>query len=240
MPQQYSFEAKVRTQKGKAHAGSLRRNGRVPGVVYGQGKESQAVELEDKEMNALIAKTMGLNALLTMKLADEKGGTSERTVMFKEVQREPVKSKLWHVDFYLVDPASKLKLKVPVRLEGVAAGTKEGGILEHGVRSLNVRCLPSAIPSAIKVDVSNLGLDQSILLEQLPRSEGVDFLDDPHAVLAHVAAVEEEAPAAAAAGTTDQPEVIGEKEKEAKRAEKEGAKAPAADAKDAKAAPAKK
>lgn len=248
-----SFKAKARTGLGKAYSAQLRREGKVPGVVYGHSSKPQNVEMPEKEMEALIAKTLGTNSLLTMEI---EGGTEpQATVMFKDMQRDPVKSKLVHIDFYQVDPKFPLKLKIPVSVTGVAVGVKEGGgILQRARRFLNVRCLPTAIPRTIQVDVSAVGLDQSILLKDLPKSEGVEFLDDPHSVLVHVAAVEEEAaPVAAeavAGAVPAQPEVIGEKERDAKRAEKEGAAgaapapaggkaaAPAAGAKPA-AAPAK-
>jgi large subunit ribosomal protein L25 len=235
-----SFKAKLRSGSGKAYAAGLRREGKVPGVLYGQATQPQNLELEAKEMESLIAKTLGANALLTMNL--EGGKNPQETVMFKDVQRDPVKSKLLHIDFYHVDMAHTLKLKIPVAVTGVAAGVKEGGgILQRARRFLNVRCLPSAIPKSIQVDVSAVDLDQSILLQDLPKVPGVEFLDDPHSVLVHVAAPEEEAaaaPVAEAGAAPAQPEVIGEKEREAKRAEKETGAPAAAPAAGGKAAPA--
>jgi large subunit ribosomal protein L25 len=254
----YVFTAKIRQGHGKAYAAGLRREGKVPGVLYGHEGKPQSVEVSEREIEGLITKTLGANALLTMKLDPSTGSgqaPSEETVMFKDIQRDPVKTKLVHIDFYHVDPKHPLKLKIPVETTGTSVGVKDGGgILQKPRRFLNVRCLSNAIPHSIKVDISNVGLDQSILLQDLAKIPGVEFLDDPHSVLAHVAAIEEEAaaaPAAAAGEAPAQPEVIGEKEREAKRAEKEGAstgsaqapsaeggKAPAKGA--APAAPAKK
>jgi large subunit ribosomal protein L25 len=86
--------------------------------------------------------------------------------MFKEVQREPVKGRFQHIDFYHIDPAHPIKLRVPVVLEGVPVGVREkGGILSHPTRTLRVRCLPADIPAEIKVDVSKMDVDQSLLLQ---------------------------------------------------------------------------
>jgi len=133
------------------------------------------------------------------------------------------------VDFYHIDPAHPIKLRVPVVLEGVPAGVREkGGILSHPTRTLRVRCLPADIPSEIKVDVSKMDVDESLLLQDYTPPKGVTFLGDPHTVLALVTVVEEEKapePAAAAAA----PELVGAK----KPAEGEAAAAAAPGAKPA-------
>jgi len=243
MQTKYEFKATVREGKGKAEAAALRRAGKVPAVVYGQGKEPLNLAVDAAAIQMLISKTFGLNALIAAKVDDGKGGVIEKTVMFKDYQKEPVKDLLIHVDFYNVDFDHEIKLRIPVQLEGVPLAIKEGGILEHGARSLRVRCLPTAIPQAIKVDVRNLAMDQNILLQDVPKIEGVTFLEHAHTVLAHVAQVEEEkAPevAAVVAEGEKAPEVIGEKEREAARTAKEGDKPAAAGKAAAPAAPAAK
>ena len=187
----YIIEAKLRQGQGKGYASKARRAGRLPGVIYGPAAEPLRVEMETRAVELLYRDTLGKNALLTMKL-DRDGKVDEQTVMFKDLQREPVKSKPLHVDFYHVDPKHPLNLDVPVVLEGTAAGVKEGGILEHGVRNIHVRCLPEHIPSSIHVDISNLNVEENILLQDITPPEGVTFLTDAHAVLAHVAEVKEE------------------------------------------------
>src|SRR4051812_12731000 len=96
---EFKFEAKVRTQLGKAHSNRMRREGRIPAVLYGQDTKPTSLELAEREIETLISKTMGANALLNMQLTAEGGTPSGQTVMFKEIQREPVKNKLTHVDF---------------------------------------------------------------------------------------------------------------------------------------------
>jgi large subunit ribosomal protein L25 len=235
---EYKFEAKTRTESGKKYARGLRAQGLLPAIVYGRGEKSFAVEVSAKELPLLFLRTLGKNALLTMHLTDGAGKTTDTTVMFKDVQREPVKGKFQHIDFYHVDPAHPLKLKVPVVLEGAAKGVKElGGMLSQPTRNITVRCLPSDIPADIRIDISDLGVDESVLLQDVTPPKGVSFLGDPHTVLALVTTIEEEKapePAAAAADAAKGPEVITAKKPE------EGAAAPAAAGKDAKAAPAKK
>ncbi len=226
-----SFTATVRPGRGKGASRGLRAQDRLPAVVYGPGRAALAVEVSAKEIPQLYLRTLGRNSLLTMHLTDEKGASASSTVMFKEVQREPVKDRFQHVDFYHVDPAKPLKLRVPVVLEGVPVGVREkGGILNHPTRALRVRCLPADIPAEIRVDVSKLDLGGSLLLQDCVPPKGVNFLGDPHIVLALVSEVEEEKapePVAAAAG----PEVITAKkpaEGEAAGGDKKEAAKPAA------------
>ncbi len=235
----HEFDAKVRTVTGKRDVRGLRRNGILPAVVYGRGEKSVQIEVSAKELPLLYLRTLGKNALLTMNLTDEKGGKKQETVMFKEIQREPVKDKFRHIDFYHVDPKHPIKLKVPVVLEGTAFGVKEeGGILNHPTRNVVVKCLPADIPLDIRVDITNLKKDTSILLQSLTPPKGVTFVSDPHTVLAQVASVREEKVAEPVAGAADAaakgPEVITAK------APADGAAAPAAAGKDGKAAPAAK
>ena len=230
----YEFEASPRTTKGKSWAKALRLEGKLPAVVYGRGEKSIEVQVSGHDLPLLYMRTVGKNTLLTMKLKGADGKVSDSLVMFKEVQREPVKDRFLHIDFYHVDPSHPLKLKIPVVLEGTPLGVKElGGILNHPTRTVLVRCLPSEIPAQIKVDVSNLALDASILLKDIAPPKGVTFLSGPMTVLAHISEVEEEKapePAAVAAdAAAGSPEVLKEK--------KPG-EADAGDAKDAKAAPA--
>ena len=184
---EYKFKAVSREKHGKSYASKTRRTGRVPAVVYGPAAKPIPVECDIREIELLYRDTLGKNALLKMELDGK-----EQTVMFKDVQREPVKSKLLHIDFYHVDAKHPLKLDVPVILDGTASGVKEGGILEHGIRNVHVRCLPDHIPTAIHVDITNLGMEENILVQDLTPPEGVTFLTDGHSVLAHVSEPKEE------------------------------------------------
>ena len=240
---EYKFTATLRKSKGRRAAADLRNAARLPAVVYGRGEKSLSVEVSAKEVPVLFLRTLGKNTLLTMSLTDDAGKTNDTIVMFKDVQREPVKGKFQHVDFYHVDMAHPLKLKVPVVLEGTAKGVKElGGLLNQPTRALGVRCLPKDIPAEIRLDVTDLGLNESLLLQNVTPPAGVTFLGDPHTVLAIVSEIEEEKapePAAAVAGAAAAgPEVITAKPDAAAAAAPAGkdAKAPAKDAK----APAKK
>ncbi|MES2201814.1 MAG: 50S ribosomal protein L25 [candidate division FCPU426 bacterium] len=249
MSSEHAIIATPRKGSGRRYSSRLRAAGKLPANVYGRGEKPLSVEVDYAEVWLLYRRTIGKNTLLTMRMEGEK----DQIVMFKEVQREPVKDKFLHIDFYHVDPQYPIKLKVPVVLEGMPKGVKElGGVLGHPTRFLRVRCLPKDIPAEVKVNVEALGQDESLLLQDVVPPAGVTFLDDKHTVLAHVSVVEEEKaaePAAGgAAGAAGTPEVIKEKKEGAEGAAaapagKGDAKAPAAAAKGApaaKAAPAAK
>ena len=219
----YSIKAVIRKDQGKSYARKIRKMGKVPGVVYGPSAEPKSIELNMRELELLHRNTFGKNAIINLDLDG-----SESMVMFKNVQREPVKSKMLHVDFYLLQAGHELNLDVPIILDGIAAGVKEGGILSHGVRAIHVRCLPKDIPKAIHVDISALKVEENILVQNLTPPPGVTFLTDEHAMIAHVSEVKEEEVKEEAAAEADP-----------KAAAKPGAKAGDPKAADAKAGDAK-
>ena len=238
---EYKFDAVPRTPNGKKGARGLRSADKLPAVVYGATTKPYPIEVSAKEIPLLYLRTLGRNTLMTMSLTDEKGAKSESIVMFKEVQREPVKNKFQHVDFYQVDPKFPINLRIPVVLEGVPKGVREqGGLLNHPTRNLRVRCLPADIPAEIKVDITELGLDESILLKDMTPPKGVVFQGDPHTVLAQVTMIEEEKAPEPAAGAAAGPEVITEKKADGDAAAPAAGAKPAAGGKAAPAAPAAK
>jgi large subunit ribosomal protein L25 len=231
---QIQMEATLRTATKKNKVGRLRAQNVVPAVLYGRGEPSVNLEMTTKQVHQLLTTSQGLNVLVTLSI---QGGEQLRqeTVIIKGVQRHPVSSEVMHVDFMKISLEQKLETKVPVVLAGVAPGIKEGGILELVHRELTVRCLPTMIPEAITLDISALGIGDGITVASLPAQEGIEILVAPHETIVHVVApkMEEEKPAevavtaegapveaAAAPAEIKEPEVIGEKEREERRAEK--------------------
>jgi large subunit ribosomal protein L25 len=174
----------------------------------------------------------GRNTIFTLALA---GQDRSRAVMIKDLQRHPVTERLVHVDFVRVDLDKSVRVKVPIRLIGIAEGVKtEGGLLEFVHRSVEVECLPSDIPEHVDLDVTGLHLNQNLSVGQIPVPGNVKVLDDPDEIVCIVAMPKEEAAPAVeeVAEVAAEPEVI-KKGKEAAPAEEGDAKKPA----DAKKAP---
>jgi large subunit ribosomal protein L25 len=235
--EQIELQAEKREATTKGVVNGLRRNGRVPGVTYGDGAP-MALSVDARMLMGILKSERGRNALINLKIEG-----SSHPVLLKEIQRHPITRALWHVDFHRVSLKKKIEAAVPVHVKGEAPGVKlGGGILEHVVRDVRVHCLPTDIPASLDVDVSNLQIGQAIKVKDLPVPNGVEWGTDLESVVVHVVAptkLEEPEPAAAGiAGTAvaaGEPEVIkkGKIEEGA-----EGAVAPAGDKK-AAAAPAK-
>lgn len=217
---------------------SLRERGLVPGVLYGRGTQPVPLAVEAKSFGQLI-QTAGKNALITLEI----DGSGEKALV-KDLQRDVIKRNIIHIDFQRVVMSEKIEVSVPIHTVGEAPGVKiSEGILEHLIREIKVRCLPTKIPQVIEVDVSHLEIGQSIMVRDLKKIEGVEFLTDPAQIVVNIVTpqVEEEvAPAGAAAApgvTAAEPEVIakGKKEEEGTEAEAKPGEAKKGDAKAAEA-----
>jgi len=211
---------KVRPRKkvGKEHAKKLRRNGYVPAVVYGQKTPSLPLEIENKSFHALLREGLGENVLITLSMGDQKNGG--RKVLIREIQRDPVRGDIVHVDFHEISLTKKLSIQVPIHLTGTPEGVKDGGILQHVLRELEVECLPTAIPEKIEVEVSNLKIGDSIHVTDV-KVENAEILSDPQSSIVTVVppTVFKEAEVAPAVAE-EEPEVITEKKEEEKEEEK--------------------
>lgn len=194
--------AKPRTGKfNKNAARRVRRAGQIPAVLYGAGHEPVAVEVDPKQISRILFSESGHNTIFDVQLGE---GKSSSKAMIVDWQREPIKDQLIHIDLKRIALDKSLKVSVPIRLVGVAVGVKtEGGILDQVLREVEIECLPANIPSHIDVDVSNLGLHQVLRVSDLPHSEKIKFLEAEDTTVAHVTAIREEVPEAAAAEAVD-------------------------------------
>jgi large subunit ribosomal protein L25 len=222
--------AESRTESGKNANRRLRIKGLIPGVVYGAKKETLPVSVSPKDIGTVLKSASGENTLFDL---DLKG--SRRKVILKEFQREPLKGKLLHVDFYEVALDKRIEVKVHIEIMGVPVGVKtQGGILDFVTRELEIECLPAAIPDKISVDVTGLELGKHLRVSDLQIPDNVTVLTEPGVVVVHVVAPRAEevvaaVEAVAGADAAGEPEVIkkgkvegegeteGEKEKPAKK-----------------------
>lgn len=176
-----SLKAEKRSATGKGAARQLRRQGFVPAVVYGYGEETRHVQVETKEMERLISAGGFESQLIDLKVDGETA-----RVLIREVQVHPYRPELLHIDFLAVHKGEKIYLEVPVRLVGVAPGVKEGGILEHVRRELEIRCEPDAIPEALEIDISALTIGDSVSVRDIPVPPGVEIQEEPSRTIAAV------------------------------------------------------
>jgi large subunit ribosomal protein L25 len=238
MPE-FVVPAESRTDTGKNANRKLRSRGLIPGVLYTSGKQALSVQVSPGEIGTILRSAAGENTLFDLDL-----GGKRRKVILKEFQREPLRGKLLHADFYEVALDKRLEVKVHIELEGTPVGVKlQGGIVDFVTRELELECLPADIPEKIVVDISHLELGKHLRVSDLKLSDKVKVLVEPDVVVAHVvlpraevaaeAATAEGAPAEAAAA---EPEVIkkGKAEKEGEAAEAKAEKPEKAEKKEKK------
>jgi len=204
-----TLEAKQRDGLGKNHVRRLRRDGLIPGIVYGRGRDPMPVAVEGKALRAALRTTSGMNVLIDLALAN--GDQESRTVMVKDLQRDIFLRNITHVDFYAIDLTRTVEAHVPITFTGQAAGIAEGGVVEVHLREVVVKCLPMQIPQHIACDVSALEVGDSIHARDLVMPSDVTVVTLPEEVVVSVVVpkvVEEAAPAAtpeAAAATGEAP-----------------------------------
>lgn len=232
-----------RTAIRRAGAKKLRESGRVPAVVYGRQAPPQNLEINTTELDNLIHNSVSENVLVDLSVPND--ARPQRLALVQEVQHHPLSGKVLHVDLHEVAENERVTVMVPVEAIGEAAGVKEGGILEHVLFKLRVRCLPKDLPATINVDVSHLMIGKAIHIGDIKAPEGCEILGDKHiSVLAVAAPITEEQEAALTAAATETTagdvEMIKEKKEDGEEGAapvgaKSGEKAPAKGA----AAPAK-
>lgn len=209
------LEAVARETRGKNAARRLRRQGRIPAVLYGASEASRseglALTVDPKELSRILHSESGVNTIIGLRVSD---GAVDR-VLVKEYQLDPLTHDLLHADFYRFSADKPITVTVPVLVHGEARGVKqEGGVLDFVHREVEVECLPADIPEHIDLDVSELMVGQSIRLRAIAEGKKWTPVTDPETMLVHVVPprveeepTEEEAPELAVEGSAE-PEVI--------------------------------
>lgn len=201
-----TLSATPRSDVGKGAARKIRAAARIPGVVYGHHREPQPLTIETREFEKLLERTAGETTIIELSL----DGQTLRTLI-REVQRHPFKRQILHVDFQELVAGERVTVELPIRLVGTAEGVRNsGGILDQIMHSLSVEVDPSNIPNHLDVDVSALGLNDSIHVRDLRLPEGVQALADEDATVCVVSAprVHEETPAEGTEAVAGEPELI--------------------------------
>jgi large subunit ribosomal protein L25 len=164
-----------RAERGSAAVRRLRKQGLIPGVIYGGGNDPVAFSVQERELRRALTTDHGLNAILDVTIDGD-----VRPAIVKEYQRDPLSGRVTHVDFVQVRLDRVIQTTVGIELVGDSPGVREGGVLQQVAREITVEALPMEVPERIEVDVSNLAIGDSIRLEDLPVQEGIRFVDDAH------------------------------------------------------------
>ncbi len=203
------LDVEKRSTKGKNEARRIRARGKIPAVVYGAGKATVPISVDQKGLSDAFRRGAGENAIFLLKLA---GSDQTRHAMMRDLQRDPVSRKPLHIDFVRVLMDAKIRVKVSIEVVGTAIGVKtEGGILDFVTREVEIECLPGNIPAHLPIEVSELSIGDALRVSDIPRIEGVTVVDDPEKVLVHVAhPTQEKEPVAEAVAAPEitEPEVL--------------------------------
>ncbi len=232
-----TLKAQVRTLTGKKVAKDLRNQGVVPANVYKGSKGAVSLQIAKIDLREVLSTKAGENVIITLKISGDTAA-KDRTVLIKEIQREPIMDEILHVDFNEISLTEMLKVNVPLTSKGEPVGVKvDGGVIEHIMWELQVECLPTDIPEKIEIDISSLKIGDSIFVKNITAPEGVKILNDGELIAMSVKAkkvevAKEEVPGEGA----EAPELIRKKKEEG---EEEGAEAPKEAAKEAAKEPKK-
>lgn len=209
------LEARKRSNEKKSSNKSLRREGKVPGVIYSKNVQPISIEVNEGSINPLVftAKTN----LISLNIE----GEDKLDCIIKDIQFDPVTDKIVHFDLQEFNVKEKIQIEVPIQLIGSAIGVKEGGIVQQNLHKVDLECLPNDIPESVTVDISNLKLGDSVHVSDL-KLDGVEFLNPEESIIVSVAhpKVDKE-PIAEEAGEEEktEPEVIGKGKSEDKEEE---------------------
>jgi len=229
MAEQLKLSATIRREKGKGGARRLRKKGMLPAVIYGHKTPSTSLTIDSKQLRKVIGGGKSERKLLSLSI-EGNGEPTEKTVMIKELQINPVKRHYLHVDFFEVAMDEEITIPIPITLIGEAEGVKIGGVLQQVRRELEIRCLPSQIPDNVEIDVSSLHIGDSVHLRDVQLPPGTKALEDADLTIATVLAptIEKEVVEEAAeekveeAAAAEEAEEKKAEEKKAEDGDKEG------------------
>lgn len=204
-----TLKAQVREDHNKSAIKAVREKGDVPAVLYGKDKESKSISVNTLQLLKTV-RDEGRNSIISLDVENDK----PVDVMLHDYQKDPLRDELLHADFYIVNMSEEMDVEVPLRLEGEAAGVKEGGVLQQPLFELQVRSKPADIPDEISVDISNLEVGDSISITDLPQSDVYTFNDDPDTTVATVIPPDTVEDIEESADEGQEPELVGEAKEE--------------------------
>lgn len=217
-----TLSAKPRQETGKGAARKLRAAGEVPGTIYGHGRQPMSLTVNSRDFERLAERVRITSTVIELAL----DGRTARTLI-RELQRDPIKRTVIHVDFQELVAGEKVTVSVPLRFVGTAEGVKTGGgILEETMHQIEITCDPANIPDHVDVDVTALTIGHSLHIGDLKLPDGVEVLDDPEQTIAVVSAPKEEEEVAPVEGAAPEaaaePELIRKPKEEEEGEESEG------------------
>ncbi|RKZ16679.1 50S ribosomal protein L25 [bacterium] len=217
----YKIKAEIREEKGKTKVKKLRKEGWIPGVVYGHGEKTMNIKVREEELKKLVHSIPSESTVIELHVGKKKFNT-----LFQEITRDIFTDRFLHVDFHILHKGEKVWVKVPIELTGECKGVKEGGIIDFIVREVEVECLPKDIPEKIVVDITNLGIGDSLHVGDIDTGGKFTIDMDPHTPIVSIimpkkmeAAVAAEEVEEVVEEAPEEPEVIAKGKEEEEKEE---------------------
>ncbi|MCX8065113.1 MAG: 50S ribosomal protein L25 [Candidatus Hydrogenedentes bacterium] len=178
------LKARLRSLDRKSEVKKMRREEKIPAVLYGLKESTVSICIDKKEFNKMLSHLEGKHPVVKLEIED--GAYLDTPALIQDIQRHPVRRDVIHVDFLRIRLDQKIHTSVPVVLVGQAEGVKMGGVLDHQLREIAIECLALQVPPHIELDVTNLGLGKSFHVYDLVPPEGVKIITDPERVIVSV------------------------------------------------------
>ncbi|HSH24190.1 MAG TPA: 50S ribosomal protein L25/general stress protein Ctc [Massilibacterium sp.] len=188
---------------------AVRKEGKIPAIVYGKGIETQAIAVDALELTKTL-REHGRNALLNLQTPDG----AEHAVLVQEIQTDAIRRDWLHVDFHKVSMTEKIDIEVPVVLTGTAIGEKDGGVVDHTLREVTINVLPTEIPEVLEYDISELNIGDVVTVNDLKEKYAYDYVTEGDEAIVSIVPPTELGEVDVDADESAEPEVIGEKTEE--------------------------
>lgn len=204
--EQITLRAETGRTTGSRASRRLRREGRVPAVVYGKDRDPLTIAVDHRELRAALTTEAGTNALINLEV-----GSDSILTLPRVVETHPFRREIRHVDFVTVALTDRVAAEIPVHLVGEAVGIRAGGVLSTARTTVQIEALVTNIPSYVELDVSELEIGDALRISDLPAIEGVDYTEDPeYTVVSITVPAALEAEEAASAEDGEEPEMVGD------------------------------
>ena len=169
---QSPLRVKPRKRIGKSGAREVRKEGNIPAILYGRGEDPVPLVVSPDELKRALSNSAGINTILELEI-DDSESSEKKFSMVQEIQRDPLKNRVIHLDFLAIDMKKSVRVKVPVNTQGRSEGERRGAKLEKLMRTIDLECLPGDIPDSIEIDVSNLEMGDFVDIDSISLGEGV-------------------------------------------------------------------
>ncbi len=212
--ERFQLEAEAREETGKNIARKIRREGKIPGVVYGRERSPQPLIVDPLKLKG----KLDANAIVDLIIKDGEGEDSTETVMIKDYQKHVIKNELLHVDFHHISMDETITVTIPIETVGKAYGVQEGGVLQQLMREVEIECLPTDIPDKFELDINELDVGDSLQVSDLEIGDEIELVSSLDDVIVTVVTPSEEITEEVEEELLDveglEPEVIGEETEE--------------------------